>query len=194
MSQQPDNTVPPLPRSGAHGASQLWDSTNRELLAPIAHPSQPVCLEWQPLAHPRQAQDKSSVRILATGSEDGIVRLWNGRAPGAGPLHRFELGSPIFAIAFSPDGYFIAAASFGKLMIWNAEEGGLPRAWWTLKNATDQRRGVTNPIKQDPGGDDPSWPEPSSPNGEEWPDEQFVDPSLSWDADGKRLAYGVGKQ
>jgi WD40 repeat protein len=121
-----------------------------------------------------------------------MVRLWNGRAIGGAPLHKFELGSPILALAFSPDGFFIAAASFGKLMIWNAEDGGLPRAWWTAKNAMDQRRGTANAIKQDPGHEDPAWIEAST-NGGEWPDEQVADLSLSWDADGKKLAYGVGR-
>ncbi|KAH0544839.1 hypothetical protein FGG08_001068 [Glutinoglossum americanum] len=182
-----------LATSSESGYVKLWDSTNRGLLNVIAHPSHLICMEWQPLAHSRQALDKSSVRILATGSEDGIVRLWNGRAPGGVPLHRFELGSPIHALAFSPDGFFIAAASFGKVMIWNAEGGGLPRAFWTAKSATDQRRGVSNMIKQDPGHEDSSWVG-TSPNSGEWPDEQLADLSLSWDADGKRLACGVGKQ
>ncbi|KAI9766302.1 MAG: Transducin (beta)-like 1 X-linked receptor 1 [Geoglossum umbratile] len=183
-----------LATSSESGYIKLWASTNRELLGMMLHPSPLICMEWQPLPHSSQAQGKPPVRILATGSEDGIVRLWNGRAIGGAPLHKFELGSSILALAFSPDGYFIAAASFGKLMIWNAEEGGLPRAWWTAKNAMDHRRGSANVIKQDPGPDheDPAWIE-ASMNAAEWPDEQVADLSLSWDADGKKLAYGVGR-
>ena len=81
------------------------------------------------------------------------------------------------AISFTPDGDLVAAANWGRILIWNAETGGMPKASWN----GDQGRwqSLANGVDQDSG------------IGEE---EDGLTHSLSWDADGRKLAYGLGSQ
>jgi WD40 repeat protein/serine/threonine protein kinase len=68
--------------------------------------------------------DPSSPRLL-TGSLEGEVSLW--RVPGGQRIHRLrEAGRPVDAVAFSPDGGLVVAASRdGTEHIWDARTGKL---------------------------------------------------------------------
>ena len=82
------------------------------------------------------------------------------------------------AIEFTADGSFLAAASWNRVMIWDPTKGGLPTAIWRGEMGHWQGH-ATNGVDQDSG------------IGEE---EDIPAHSLSWDAQGGRLAYGLRNQ
>ncbi len=81
------------------------------------------------------------------------------------------MGSAVAAIAFTPDGAFIAGATNEHVFIWKVDDVKLPRATWTR-------------------GDEVGWQTPLSQNSSVEED-QF---SLCWDAHGRTLAYGVNSR
>lgn len=90
------------------------------------------------------------------------------------------------AMSFTPDGYLVAAASYNKILIWRAEEGGLPKACWVGEKGRWRGGGaVTRTEKSERDGDGRS---------EEGEEDMGQDHSLSWDADGGKLAFGLGSQ
>lgn len=93
------------------------------------------------------------------------------------------------ALSFTPDGYLVAAASYNKILIWRAEEGGLPKACWIGEKGRwmGGSGGAVTRVekKEEDGGDERS---------EEEEEERVQDHSLSWDADGGKLAFGLGSQ
>ena len=65
-------------------------------------------------------------RLVATGGQDGIVRLWDtaSRRPVGTPVN--VDGSYLFSVAFSPDGRLIAAGSeAGTVGVWEVATGRL---------------------------------------------------------------------
>ena len=124
--------------------------------------------------------------LLATASLDGSINYWNPTS--LQPLYTLSFGqdSAPLALAFSPQGSLLAAANHNKVLIWETKGGNLPIASWkgdlgrspkmvlTNGNAADKDSGIGDDATED-GMSEPSV-------------------SLDWDADGKRLALGVGNQ
>lgn len=110
-------------------------------------------------------------RRLATASLNGDIRVWDVTKPFS-ILHALSLGrgNPVMAISFSPDGHHFAAANTNRVLFWNAQTDGAPRAVW---------RG------------DSAYMDGDSGIGEE---DEGCTHSLSWDAKGGHLAYGTGSQ
>ena len=81
------------------------------------------------------------------------------------------MGSAVMAMAFSPDGAFIAGGTNQHVFIWRVDDVNLPRATWTR-------------------GDEAGWRTPQSHDSSPEED-QF---SLCWDAQGQKLAYGVNSR
>lgn len=143
-----------------------------------AHDAEITALAYQPISNP-SSYTFTSPRLLATSSLDGNVRIWDANQPFT-TVHVLSLGhsTPPMAISFTPDGYLVAAASWNRVLIWNAEIGGMPKASWKGEPGKWQSLGV-NGVDQDSG------------IGEE---DEGPTHSLSWDADGGKLAYGLGSQ
>jgi WD40 repeat protein len=68
-------------------------------------------------------------RRLATGSEDGIVRLWDleGEAPGSEPRQLGSHRDSVNVVSFSPDGRWLATGSADATVhLWDLSETGSP--------------------------------------------------------------------
>ena len=68
-------------------------------------------------------------RLLATGGDDGTVRLWSVTNPARPRLLATvdDAGTYVFSVAFSPDGRTLAAASADNLTrLWNVSDPGHP--------------------------------------------------------------------
>jgi WD40 repeat protein len=142
-----------------------------------AHDAEITALAFQPV--PRSAPPPaSSPRLLVTSSLDGAIKIWDARNPFT-TIHVLSLGhsAPALAISFTPDGHLLAAAHWHRIMIWNAEAGGLPKASW--KGESSKWHNLANGVDKDSG------------IGEE---DDGSTHSLSWDVHGKKLAYGLGSQ
>jgi len=149
---------------------QMWDvweeSKPRIPISVHAKTKSPAiinCLEWQPI-HPGAAENE---RLLAVGDDNGLIVVWNVRALEAGPRYSVDLKAPVLALSFAPDGAFIAGATLDeRIQIWKVGEQAAPHAIWGL----EQNLRALSPGMSDESDD--------------------KDYSLSWDANGQRLAYG----
>ena len=81
------------------------------------------------------------------------------------------MATSVVALSFTPEGDYIAGATNDQILIWKTDDVNLPRASW-----------VRN--------DDAGWRTPQSHDSSN-DEDQF---SLSWDANGRKLAYGVNSR
>ena len=155
-------------------------SASNQFYSARVHDAEISALAYQPLSNP-SAHSESSPRLFATSSSDGTIKVWNAKSP-LNNLHTLSLGRTASALAmsFTPDGYLVAAASWNKVLIWSAETGGVPKASW---------KGIDGQWQPEKG----EQQEGGSGNGVEMK-EQMPIPSLSWDMDGGKLAYGLRSQ
>lgn len=152
-------------------------------LTRTAHAAEITALAFQPIANPA-TYSSASPRLLATSSLDTTTKIWDAR--NLALLHTLPLGhsSPAMAISFTPDGYLVASANWNRILIWNAEVGGLPKASWKGELGKRLLTNGNGHMDHDSAiGDDG--------------DENGIGEggcSLSWDAEGGKLALGVGSQ
>lgn len=94
------------------------------------------------------------------------------------PKAFLTMESPIVALAFTPDGAFIAGATSSRVLIWKVGENAMPRASWsrTPHPAWSSPRAVGEGPRTGGEGDEE--------------DEHC----LCWDATGQKLAYGVNSR
>lgn len=148
------------------GSTQLWDETGQRRSI-SAHSGAITAMEWQPL----QTNPMDDERLIATGSDDCSILIWNARMPDSKPKCFLTMESPIVALAFTPDGAFIAGATCNRVLIWKVGEHAMPRASW---NRTPH----------------PAWSSPKANSESDEEDEHC----LCWDATGQKLAYGVNSR
>src|SRR5581483_8045951 len=102
----------------------LWDVDTGGLLTALSLPSWATALAF--------GRDST---FVATGHDDGVVRLWNVvTREQVGEFRRHD--RPVSALAFSPDGTRLASAAEDKLIcLWETAEG---RLHGTLEGHTDR--------------------------------------------------------
>jgi len=157
----------------------LIDSSDK-LRTTMAHDAEITALAFQPVPN-LSAYPASAPRLLATSSLDGSIVIWDAKRPFT-IVHRLTLGypAPAMAMSFTPDGFLVAVANESKVLIWNAEAGGVPKASWK-----GDLRKLTNGALTNGDGVEMM---------EEDDMEREQDCSMSWDAEGGKLALGVGSQ
>jgi WD40 repeat protein len=117
--------------TGGWGGLSLWDATTgKNILPPIqAYPE-----EWKDSGG---SSGSNGVRglafspdggIVATGAQDGIIRLWNSSTlePIFNPMdtHPKSVGvEGVDSLAFSPDGRALASVSSGTVQLWDPSTG-----------------------------------------------------------------------
>ena len=128
---------------------------------------------------PQSPQSPASSITIVSYSTDGSVHMWNVdlELKEDKQVQKFLVGSgkPALAAGFSPDGYALGAVSQDQLYVWNAERDEKPTAVWQapasevkeeIDHATNGQNGHVSPAAG----------------------------SLSWDPDGKKLAYSFGNK
>ena len=161
------------------GVLGLIDSSDT-LRIITAHEDQITALAYQPVIN-LSAYPASAPRLVATSSLDGTIKIWDAKRPFT-VVHTLPLGysTPAMAMSFTPDGYLVAAANGNRVLIWNAEAGGVPKASWKGLLGKLPNGSLTNGDGIDESMIEDGFGEPN--------------PSLSWDAEGGKLAMGVGSQ
>ncbi|KAI9034321.1 WD40-repeat-containing domain protein [Hyaloraphidium curvatum] len=94
-------------------------SVYREL---VGHEREVYTLRWCP-------QDTSGKKLMATGSFDSTVRIWDVLS-GACLHHLKHHTEPIYSVAFHPRGQYVAVGSFDHGMtLWNVADGTLVKRY-----------------------------------------------------------------
>lgn len=107
-------------------------------------------------------------RLLVSAGEDGAISIWNARSSETKSQSSMTMGSGVVALAFTPDGAFIAGATSERILIWKFDDVSVPRASWVR-------------------GSQLGWQTPQSSDSAAEEDQH----SMCWDANGQKLAYGV---
>ncbi|KAI1418296.1 WD40 repeat-like protein [Hypoxylon sp. FL1857] len=151
---------------GEKGFVDIWDNSGkrREIKA---HSDAVTALAWQPLQHPPPTDE----RLLASGGDDGVIFIWNALATDGKAKCSMTMGPPIVALAFTPDGAFLAGATSERILIWKVGDCSIPRASWSR-------------------APHPGWLSPRMNPESDEEDEHC----LGWDATGHKLAYGVNSR
>ncbi|KKF95035.1 F-box-like/WD repeat-containing protein TBL1X [Ceratocystis platani] len=133
-----------------------------------AHTHPITALKWQP-----EALAGAENRLLASAGEDGAVLVWDPKCLETKPKKFLTMsGGPIVALAFSPDGAYLAGATALHVYIWKVgDTASIPYAKW----------------KRTPH---PGWNGPT-PSGE---NEDTFEHCLAWDSTGQKVAYGVNSR
>lgn len=104
-----------------------------------------------------------------------MIAIWNVQVPDSKAKFSVTIDqTAVVAVAFTPDGGFIAGATVDRIDIWKVGEPTFPRARWTRKPLA----GHVSP-KLNGGSDEETITEPHC---------------LSWDATGENIAFGVNNR
>jgi WD40 repeat protein len=166
--------------------ASIW-IPSADVLMKHAHQAVITGLELRPnqVVHHSQIQ----AHEFATSSMDNTIKVWhfdsvNNQIEGLFKVH-MGLSSPVMALSYSPDGFYIAGASYDQIKVWKAESAVQPIAQWDGQDS-NWRGTSLKQRDQDTNGDIHS-----ASDGQQDFD---ADHSLSWDADSKKLAFGLGNQ
>ena len=174
-----------------------------------------TALEWQPLTpsdvrrrSPHGVFDVDQPRQVATASVDGFVCIWNGHRPWQ-CLHRLSFGAslfPVIALAFAADGATLAAGSWGKVLVWDADRDYDPTSSWVSQAI--EPSGHIQGVGDDDDDDDDQHHHRQPGLGHvqsslttmttqsSSPPIFFQDPSqhiLAWNSNATRLSYTIGR-
>ncbi|KAL5334761.1 WD40-repeat-containing domain protein [Aspergillus crustosus] len=190
----------PVAVAASSSSASFWVPTH-DIHIDKAHEGHITAIQLKP--NPSEQPDQPL--ILASSSTDDTLKLWqiNLDSRTFQCIHRLSLGPslPILASSFSPDGYAIAAASKESLSIWNAQRGGTAMATWKAPRA--ERSGaerITSMVPETQEKENETEDILKTENRENHflnghnvvTEEDMQDRSLTWDTDGKKLAFGFG--
>ncbi|OJJ59718.1 hypothetical protein ASPSYDRAFT_892534 [Aspergillus sydowii CBS 593.65] len=168
----------PVAVAASSSGASLWVPTH-DIRLDDAHDGHITAIQLKP----NPSEQPNQPLILASSSTDDTIKLWHIDLESRNfeCIHRLSLGqsSPVLAGCFSPDGYAVAAASKDSLAIWNAQRGDPAMATWKSPSAEHK---------------DSKAEEGPAVNGHNGTLEDVQDRSLTWDTDGKKLAFGFGNQ
>ena len=172
--------------AAAAETANIW-VPSADVLMKHAHQAIITGLELRPnqVIHPSQA----SAHEFATSSMDNTIKIWrfdntNNQVEALFKVH-MGLSSPVMTLSYSPDGFYIAGASYDQIKIWKAESGVQTIAQWDGQDS--DWRGTSLKLRDQDSNRDIR----SVSDGQQDFD---ADHSLSWDADSKKLAFGLGHQ
>jgi WD40 repeat protein len=172
--------------AAAADSANIWIPST-DILMRHTHQAVITGLELRPnqMVHPSQA----SAHEFATSSMDNTIKIWrfentNNQVELLFKVH-MGLSSPVMTLSYSPDGFYVAGASYDQIKIWKADAGVQPIAQWDGQDS-NWRGTSLKQRDQDANGDIRS-----ASDGQQ---EFDADHSLSWDADSKKLAFGLGNQ
>ncbi|KAI0875149.1 WD40-repeat-containing domain protein [Hypoxylon argillaceum] len=151
---------------GEKGVVDVWDNSGKRRSIE-AHCDAVTALAWQPTQPPVIETE----RLLASGGEDGAIFIWNALATDGAAKCSMTMGPAIVALAFTPDGAFLAGATSERILIWKVGDHGIPRASWSRLPH-------------------PGWLSPRMNPESDEEDEHC----LGWDSTGHKLAYGVNSR
>jgi WD40 repeat protein len=139
---------------------------------------------------PRPASFSSSSKLeFATSSMDGTIKIWRLDEESRSIFSVCKViighGSPIMALAYSPDGFCLAGASYDTVKIWNAEHGHNHMATWKDEQNSWSGARLRDDDMMSLGGR-------SSINGDTPP--TTADHALAWASDSRTLGFGLGSQ
>ncbi|KIV98226.1 hypothetical protein, variant 1 [Exophiala mesophila] len=126
---------------------------------------------------------------FATSSMDGTIKVWqyDQMTNSIISLCKLVIGpaSPVMQLAYSPDAFCLAGASYDAIRIWNAEHGHNHMATWRGEPETWAGSRLKDDDTMSIGG-------MSNMNGDA--QQISTDHSLVWDVESRRLAFGLGSQ
>jgi WD40 repeat protein len=162
----------------------LWIPA-KNVYARDIHTGPVTCLDLRPdqMVHP----DRDPYCDFATASIDGTVKIWRYSDHSASIECLFKLymnnSAPVLGLSYTPDSHAIAAASYDKVFLWNAEKRGPPLAKWQGDESTwggaylkRQRRISQGETMSEDGA------------------REDTGHSLTWNAESRKLAFALGNQ
>eukprot|EP00742_Colponemidia_sp_Colp-10_P002767 GILJ01002957.1.p1 GENE.GILJ01002957.1~~GILJ01002957.1.p1 ORF type:complete len:498 (+),score=66.24 GILJ01002957.1:214-1707(+) len=102
--------------------AKLWDiSSDNYVMSLNEHHKEIYAIKWSPTGPGTRNPNKNI--LLATASFDSTVKLWDIQT-GRSVLTFEEHTDPVYSVAFSPDGEYMASGSFDRcLHIWSVKDG-----------------------------------------------------------------------
>jgi WD40 repeat protein/serine/threonine protein kinase len=116
---------------------RVWDaSTGKEVCTLEGHAGRATCVAFSP-----------DDRLLASGDSDQKVKLWDWAARREVRTLAEQHTHHVFGVAFSPDGKYLASASWAEVILWDVQTGELVRRLgghagtiWSVAYSPDGKR------------------------------------------------------
>ena len=166
-------------------AMALW-LPNHGIFRDRIHKASITALELRPSL--LDSTFRSRFYDFATSSLDHTIKVWQfdnlDRVLHNTAVVALDLQSPAMTLSYSPDGFYLAGASYDQIRIWSADSGLQLLASWAASN--DEWRGAR--AREE---DVMSVGGLSSVNGEHTPG---ADQCLAWNRNSKALVFSLGSQ